>query len=322
MVSKRIMMIGVLDVNGSTNIAMADAFRRLGHSVEEYNYRTRIQKLGSVIEMNRDYSNLINGRKFDLQVFCKTNQMVPDMLDWSKVSGPTWYWFMDNMEMCKSIHASAYAQNASFCSATASDVADRFMSLNKNAHHIFEGYDPLIYQYECVPKIYDYLFIGHATYPRIEALQKLRNEGKRVTIFGSGWPIGMEANSPVFGEDEAVEMNSANVVLNLCHDDVIFSDRVIKALACGANVMSHNCKDLRNLAQWLVEEPAQQKYILESEAEWIHIVNDRLNMFRNHAPGLVIHPSVHETHIRHHHSWDAVCSGMLEKVRVHETAIR
>jgi hypothetical protein len=222
---------------------MAKGFRSLGHSVEEYNYRTKLKELGSE-GMHKDFMSLINGRKFDLQIYCKVNQMNPVTLDLAKEAGPTWYWFMDNLGAAKQFSASTYAQNASFTSATASDVAERFGMVNSNAHHIFEGYDPDVYYYEDLKKIHDVIFIGNVTIPRIIEINSLRSVGIDITIFGYGWPIGMKANGPVVGEDERVEINQSRMVLNLCHDDTIFSDRVIKSLGCGAMVVSQVCKDL------------------------------------------------------------------------------
>jgi hypothetical protein len=321
MTPKKILMVGVLDVRGSTNIEMAEGFRSLGHSVEEYNYRTVKEELG-IKPMWLDFMASLSGKKYDLIVFCKANSMHPRLLNEAKEYGPTWDWFMDNYETCRQMHASTYAANATFASGTASDVAERFSMINKNAHHIFEGYNPKLYFKEDLRKIHDFLFIGNATIPRIIEIQELIRSGMKISIFGYGWPVGMQVNGPVFGEDEAVEINQAKVVLNLCHDDVIFSDRVIKALACGANVLSKNCKDLRKLAKWFVEDPVQQANILASGAEWIQIINNNSCQITPMTNSLVIHTKGKEDHMRNHHSWIAVCADMMEKVSVYDSAIR
>jgi hypothetical protein len=318
---KRILIIGVLDKEGSTNIEMAEGFCSLGHSVEAYNYRTVEERLGTE-PMWLDFMASLSGKKYDLIVFCKTNSMHPRLLCEAKEYGPTWYWFMDNFEVCRQIHAASYAANATFTSATASDVAERFKLVNNRAHHIFEGYNPKLYFKEDLRKIHEFLFIGNATIPRIIKIQDLIRSGMEISIFGSGWPVGMQVNGPVFGEDERTEINQAKVVINLCHDDTIFSDRITKALACGANVMSDNCKDLREMATWFVDNPAQQADILASEAEWIYVVNNNTCQITPMKNSLVIHTRGKEGHMRHHHSWEAVCASMMEKVRVHESTIR
>lgn len=304
---------------GSTNIAMAEGFKSLGYEVDEYNYRTELKKRGT----NGMHHNFLNqflvGRQYDLQVYCKTNQMSPQILDMAKGIGPTWYWFMDNFEACRSINAAGYAANATFASATASDVAHRFGMINNNSYHIFEGYNPDVYYYEDLPKIHDFIFIGNATVPRVVKLQDLRSKGMDISIFGYGWPIGMKANGPVFDEDERIEINSSKVVLNLCHDDVIFSDRVTKALACGANVISQSCVDLKEFAGWL---PRENDGYNPKETDWIGFSSNWGSMgfpvrIQQHVIGKEI-----SRHMKHHHSWKAVAAGMIEKVRMNESTVR
>jgi hypothetical protein len=290
-------MVGVLDVVGSTNIAMKKGFEQNGYYVEEYNYRTELTNRGPN-GMHEHFDGFISDRKFDLIVFCKTNQMNPVFLDIAKRCGPTWYWFMDPMSTARQMNAAGYAANATFASATASDVADRFQMINKNGHHMFEGYDPDVYFYEDIKKIRDFIFIGNATIPRIMAINELTKAGLEVTIFGYGWPIGMNTNSPVFGEDERIEINQSRAVLNLCQDDVLFSDRIIKSLGCGAFVFSQPCKDLLNSE-------------IGSNLFFFNNAND-LNKSREVS---YINPELVMEWARTTHSWRAVCAGIMEKVR-------
>jgi hypothetical protein len=187
--------------------------------------------------------------------------------------------------------------------------------INKNAHHIFEGFDPKTYYQEDLKKIHDYLFIGNATVPRIIEIQEMIRSGMRISIFGYGWPVGMQVNAPVFGEDERTEINSAKVVLNLCHDNVIFSDRVIKSLACGANVLSENCADLRKMVSGLTSNPAQAENVGMTDAEWIAVVNDKTNMIdvkNSHTYVFKAMDCIEELMLKKH-SWEAVARDILEK---------
>jgi hypothetical protein len=243
--NKKILMVGVLDVPSSTNVFMKKGFEQLGFYVDDYNYRTLANHLSSLEGMWDDFRRFLIGRDYHLIVFCKVNGMHPILLNEAKEIAPTWYWFMDPMDTARKMHASTYAQNATFCSATASDVKERFALVNKNANHIFEGYDQRTYYYEDLPKIHDLLFIGNHTFLRQMQINQIKAHGFNVSIFGGGWPDWMNASGPVHGEDERTEINQAKWVLNLTQDDVIFSDRVIKALGCGANVISTKCKDLR-----------------------------------------------------------------------------
>ncbi|MGR3302298.1 MAG: hypothetical protein ACUZ8I_07315, partial [Candidatus Scalindua sp.] len=88
-------MVGVLDVPSSTNVFMAKGFEQLGYEVDAYNYRTRIKETGGLFNMWDDFRFFLLKKRYELIVFCKTNQMHPELLDEAKESGPTWYWFMD-----------------------------------------------------------------------------------------------------------------------------------------------------------------------------------------------------------------------------------
>jgi hypothetical protein len=251
MTVRKILIVGVLDVPSSTNVAMKKGFEKLGYTVDAYNYRTVIKQLGSVELMWEDFGKFIIKQKYHLIVFCKVNGMHPSLLHYAKKAGPTWYWFMDNLEMAKKIDAAALASNATLASATSSNVWDRFFVINKNAHVMIEGVDPDTYYYEELKKIHDILFIGHATPERIKEFQRLTvlAAHRKFVIFGEGWSeinhlSNVQVNPPVFGEDERIEINQADFVLNLVHDKFIFSDRVTKALACGASIISQYSKDL------------------------------------------------------------------------------
>jgi hypothetical protein len=302
---------------------MAEGFRSLGYEVEGYNYRTRLKELGHE-GMHHDFDVRIGAEMFDLVVFCKVNQMEPLMLDRAKMAGPTWYWFMDNFAACRQLNAASYAANATYASATASDVAERFSMINNNAYHIFEGFDPKVYYKEDLKKVHDYLFIGNATVPRIIKIQELIRGGMNISIFGYGWPVGMKVNPPVFGEDERIEINSSRMVLNLCHDSVIFSDRVTKSLACGANVLSQNCTDLREMVKWFTDNPLDIKGIEEAGADWITVVGDKSNLIGFDSPSqLVFNPEIDiAEHMKNHHSWESVASKLIEKGAVCESTVR
>lgn len=290
-----------MDVVGSTNIAMAKGFNDLGYHIEMYSYRT-VQKDLGMENMWLHFTDFIKGREFDLIVFCKTNSMHPQLLDSAKESGPTWYWFMDPLNTAKQMGASTFAQNATFASATSSEVTERFSMINKNSHHIFEGYDPGIYFYEDLKKIHDVIFIGNGTIPRIIEINNLRSAGVDVTIFGGFWPVGMKANPPVFGEDERIEINQSRVVLNLVQDDTIFSDRIIKGLGCGANVVSQPCQDL-------LDSDIGENVHMYVGAESFKHLNDNLvgDNFQASSNKVAMAKELF--------SWEAVCRGIMGKVR-------
>lgn len=312
--TKKILMVGVLDVPSSTNVFMAKGFEQLGYEVDVYNYRTIANELGNSVVMWGDFKFFLEDKKehlpypaykYDLIVFCKTNTMHPHLLSWAKEYGPTWYWFMDPIGTARAIMAQEYAKNATYASATSSEVVNSFKEVNQNSYHIIEGYDPKTYYYEDLEKIYDVTFIGNATHQRIQYISALAEEiDKNITIhaFGSGWPVG----NPVFNEEERKVINQSKIILNLCQDGIIFSDRIVKSLACGASVLSQYCKDLDDKFPGAVgmfntaEEAAQQINMNLSETQEAFALEIQKEM---------------AARIKNNYSWKAVCQQILEKVK-------
>ncbi len=302
MTVKKILIVGVLDVSTSTNVFMKKGFEKLGYRVDSYNYRTISKNLGEVELMWEDFGRFISDKKYSLIIFCKVNGMHPALLHKAKCAGPTWYWFMDNKEMSKLIGAATYAQNASFASSTASNVVERFKLLNKRSYHIVEGFDPDTYYYEDLEKIHDFVFIGNATKERVRELRRLQVMAQRrsFTIFGEGWPEGDEfnVNAPVFGEDERTEINKAKFVLNLVHDEYIFSDRVTKALGCGATVISQYSKDLDKVF-------GDTTFSYASYEDFSRSAECSLALFTPEQSEAMANVIAHE------YSWESVCKTIL-----------
>lgn len=317
MKNKKILMVGVLDVPSSTNVFMAKGFEQLGYEVEAYNYRTKANEIGTIGMWTHFKDWLLRREKNKaLIVFCKTNSMHPSLLDYAKEYGPTWYWFMDPIGTAKAVMAAEYAKYATYASATSSEVVRLFkaVGVNQNSFHIIEGYDPEMYFYEDLEKKYDVTFIGNATDKRIKDIKSIAKAGIRICIFGLGWPYslgisGININPPVFNEAERRVINQSKIVLNLSHDGVTFSDRIVKSLACGALVLSQYCKDLDDkfpcaLSMYRTPEEAYRYMNLQlSNVHNISALQKRL---------LCKYQAVS---IKDNYSWKAVCQQILEKVK-------
>lgn len=309
--NKKILIVGVLDVPSSTNVAMAKGFEQLGYEVEAYNYRTKIQVLGSMVAMSNDFCDFIQGKKYKLIVFCKVNQMSPKCIFVASKIAPTWYWFMDPINTANAIYADTFAQQACYSSATSSEVVKLFKEKNPNSFHIIEGFDPDVYYYEEAEKLYDITFIGNATPKRMKDILELREVAgdKTIHVFGSGWPESYASNlrihGPVYNEDERIIINHSKILLNLCQDNTIFSDRVVKTLACGAASLSQNSKDLKMFYGGL------------GAYDNIQEAKDLLNLTLNEkeeALALEIQKEVAKG-VKENNSWNAVCWKILEKVK-------
>ena len=307
MKTNKILMVGVLDVPNSTNVFMAKGFEQLGYEVHMYNYRTRASEVG-VFPMWNDFKNSLIGTEYDLILFCKTNQMHPQLLEDAKMAGPTWYWFMDPLMTAKPVMAQEYARHATYASATSSEVLELFKAVNPNSFQIIEGYDPDIYFYEDLEKIYDITFIGNGTLKRLMDMSDLIDAGINVTFFGQNWTSKFKPNPPVFNEDERRVINQSKIVLNLCHSN-IFSDRVVKSLGCGALVLSQDCEDINREFHNIMTGRDPSLLQLWDTPESAHHLID---LYLKDTRGLpVITRNNLAGYMQQNYSWKSVCQKIL-----------
>ncbi len=315
--TKKILMVGVLDVPSSTNVFMKKGFEQLGYEVDVYNYRTRAKEIGSSVAMWGDFKFFLSDKRehlpypayrYDLIAFCKTNSMDPSLLDWAKEYGPTWYWFMDPIGTAHACMAQEYAKYATYASATSSKVLETFKKVNNNSFHIIEGYDPETYFYEDLEKIYDVTFIGNATPQRVDFILNLWKAigNKGIHVFGSGWDAILDAKPPVFNKEERRVINQSKFILNLSHDGITFSDRVVKSLACGASVLSQYCKDLDDKFPGAVG-------MFNTAEEAAQLISQELNE-KQETFALEIQKEM-AARVTENYSWKAVCQQILEKVK-------
>lgn len=308
--TKKILIVGVLDVPSSTNVFMKKGFEQLGYETHAYNYRTIYKEIGMFNMWNDFRDFLMYKPQYNLIIFCKTNLMHPELLQLAGKYNPTWYWFMDPIGTAKAVMAQEYARYATYTSATSSEVVKDFKEVNENSYHIIEGYDPETYYYEDLEKIYDVTFIGNHTDQRTECILSIRDEiDEEIHIFGSAWPQPytgqVHVHSPVYNEEERKVINQSKFVLNLSHDGITFSDRVVKSLACGASVISQYCKDLDD------KFPGATGMFNTAE-EAAQLINEELSKTQE-AFALEIQKEM-AARIKNNYSWKAVCQQILEKI--------
>ncbi len=233
-----------------------------------------MKELGSPEAMWQDFQSFVEGNRYDLIVFCKTNGMHPELVSYAKNFGTVCYWFMDNIEVAKAINAIEYVKRSDLASATSEEVFNLFKKHNPNTIQTLEGFDPSIYFKETSEKIYDVVFIGTATPKRIQVISEI-NLKHHVTVFGENWPKELHPNAPLYNEDMRKIVNKSKIVLNLVHSN-IFSDRVILSAASGSFVLSQYCHDLerhftrkKHLDWFTGIEEAQEliRYYLVNEEE-------------------------------------------------------
>lgn len=272
----KVLLVGVLDVEWSTNCSMKRALEKLGHTVIDFNYRTVssefspgktffgelsdkwIDKAASYLRSTRSpltssYYFRRNGRRrmnqllldtvkwdaFDLVLLSKTDTVDYRTVDDLNRYSRTWYYFMDPMDQAVRINAAEYAARATWASATFSDVHKHFKRKGAVSYWISQGVDTDVFYPEAKTKKFDVVFAGSKTESRSYYIHALRSAGFTVTCFGAGWE-----NPPVYQEELVDIYRKSRIVLNLCREGSGFSIRVFQVMGTGAFMLSEYCPDL------------------------------------------------------------------------------
>jgi len=261
----KILMVAVCDRPESTNVGQKEAFENLGHQVECFNHRTLLQSrnLYNTYEL---FQCRMKSFDPDLVLFCKTNELDEKFIKYARQTATAVYWFPDPLATAMGFHASDMASACDKAFATSTPVVEYFTKLGADCEQIIEGYRPDIYCRKSEKKQYDISFVGSATPERQKAINQIEGAGFRVALYGYGW-----RGHHIEKADLGVECNVYNyskLVLNLTRGN-IFSDRVVKALACGAKVISQYCQDLVELGF--------DKYVdLFNESNMVEVIRNAL----------------------------------------------
>jgi hypothetical protein len=302
----KILFVGVLDVEWSTNCSMKHELENIGHKVISFNYRTIAKEYAakksdtvinrlidkgtsflrsSRIPFNFDWYFLKKGRKemnillldkikkekYDMILLSKTDSVDYNLLTEINKYSPTWYFFMDPMDQAVRINAAKYAKNSTWASATFSDVHEHFEKNGANSYWITQGVDTEVFKPEKTEKIYDVVFAGTKDYRRRRYVESLRKVGVSVNCFGEGW-----GNKSVYQEQLVDIYRESRIVLNFCREGRGFSIRVFQIMGSGAFVLSEYCLDLETIFKkgvhldWFKDEMEmveKVKYYLQKDEE-------------------------------------------------------
>jgi spore maturation protein CgeB len=242
-----IVLIGVLDKPGSTNLYMAKAFEKAGFNVIPVNYRTIIEKYGPntlnhlLFKLSKDNPKLMLYSKFngaDSMVIGKCSQ--DDEVK-------SWFWFMDGINTLSKVpECIQHAQLATFSSFTGLGVLNhvkKAIGTAEGMFHIMEGIDQDVYrptikipEYEC-----DIAFIGSVNPERLHYLRLLTEAGYKVKAYGQGF------NEEIHGHQFNMVCSGAKAMLALSAEyntQEYFSDRVFRYGACGSFVIHKHAPGL------------------------------------------------------------------------------
>jgi len=310
----KIMIVGVCDIEHSTNTFMANALKKLGHTVICYNYRTRLKTYyGNQGKLEEDFITTVKAIKdnggLDLIIFCKTDTMPITAMQIATSLANTFYWFMDPITTAKMILADLRASACTVASATCMEVVDFFKENGQpNSYKINEGADLDLFTPKYMDKKHDVLFVGSPTPERFKSLNYLMNNGVNVKVFGEGWHGNFGANHPIYNANLVSEIYQAKIVLNVSRTDS-YSDRVTLSMAAGAFVITSDVNEIhtdflvgRHLETFADDQDLYEKviYFLENEEERERIAEQGSSL-------------VHDRY-----GWKTVCQTLLGKVSNNE----
>ena len=234
---KTVVLAGVLNKRGSTNISMAKAFMQLGFSVIPVNYRSIISKYG-IQTFEEILLDLVEQHKPYITLFSKTNGIDPELIKKCNEHTKTVYWFMDSIEVSASASFFVeYAKNANYTACTGGGVANWFTEqTGKTCYHILDGVDIDVFKpmHKVDEYVADISFIGSKTTERDYFKDVLENEELEVKFYGNGY------SKEVINEDFAKVCASSKLMLSLnVFNDVpyYFSNRLLRYMGCGSCVI-------------------------------------------------------------------------------------
>tara|TARA_Y100000592_G_scaffold100786_1_gene182784 strand:+ start:8965 stop:10536 length:1572 start_codon:yes stop_codon:yes gene_type:complete len=220
----RILFVGVFDTSKkSTNTSQLLAFKRLGHTVVGYNYRSRAKSMGN---SQRDLHLLqtVEEGDFDLVVFSKCDSVSVECFQKIKPLTKTCLWFMDPLVTYNEDMRLKTAEVTYFC-CDKRNVLDEAKKINKNSFHVCEGYDQDVDKPHSLEKEHDISFIGNIYGDRQKIIENLNHD---VHIF-----------SNAYGAEHAKIVSKSWINLNFCTSEGA-SDRVYKILAAGGFLLTND----------------------------------------------------------------------------------
>lgn len=233
MPTNNIVICGVLDKKGSSNVWMAAGFQRLGFKIIPINYRTLIGKFGSTFFENLIIDCVGKVRPY-LTIFCKCNGVNPEVISRCRKHSKTWLFFMDSFPIAQSCpEIIDHARRANFSSCTSEVTVEYFRKRGiANCFHIYEGIDYNIHKPVNPIEQYraDISFIGSRTPERDKYKEVLEKAGYKVKFYGPGY------EESKYEEEWAKVCASSRFILSLnTFNDLpkYFSGRLFESLGCG-----------------------------------------------------------------------------------------
>jgi len=121
----------------------------------------------------------------------------------------------------------------------------------KGFYHFPIFCDPRYFEKQYVDKETDVLFIGLGEHPvvkdRVETVERLRESGFRIKVFGNGWPEYSDNHGFISGPELIDEINKARIMLDLSNETTALGSRILQASCCGVPVLTYRRPDIAKM---------------------------------------------------------------------------
>jgi len=210
----------------STNVSQADGFETLGHEVIRYDYRARLQALGSMHHRDQELIDLCFRISPDIMLFSKCNGMDFRVLEECRNVTTTVMWYMDGLKGFNSeVRQKFVYSDFIFCSVRVCFQEAKKYSSNSYWHPCEGGYDSRIHYPMDIPKIFDVVFIGCIDGYILPYRRQLKNQ------------VEFTAFDNIHNEQHAKTVSETKINLSLT-DGVGISNRLYKLLGAGGFVLT------------------------------------------------------------------------------------
>jgi spore maturation protein CgeB len=223
----KVLFIAVFDNEGiSSNTSQAIGLMKLGINVLAYDYRKRLNDLGSREKRDIELIQHIHQYKPDLTIFAKCNGVSNYCVEYASQISKVCYWFPDPLSTYNSsVEYLEKTMLSDFLCCDKENVKNEGLKYNKKSFVVEDGYDPELEKPRKIAKDISLSFIGSLYGYRSEFISKINEP---VTVF-----------SNCFGENHSKVVSRTKINLNFCTANSA-SDRIYKIMAAGGFLLTND----------------------------------------------------------------------------------
>lgn len=301
-------VIGNFSDSYSTNIRIADAFKRRKDISSVYTYDFKESMGRKITEIFSQLNNL--GDKCDYVIICKGGKIPPRAIQQLANRCKVYLHFMDYTKTLKGFpNIIEFSKSCHYRSSTGYGIAKDWENIiNLPVYHIPDAGDPRTYYPIKSEKLYDITFIGSRTPERLSLFNTLRSFKFNVVFFGPGF------NKWVDPSEFNTICNKSKIVLNLSRGghEGYTSVRLWNLLCTGSMVITNpipnmtkrlcleesnhlitykHIVDIKNKIEYYLENEEKRNEIgkeglrwVKNNRTWDHFADDILNIMNNEEP--------------------------------------